>query len=451
MMFDELNLNTPLLNALSDLSYTTPTTIQEKVFSVVMSGKDVCGIAQTGTGKTFAYLLPCLRQFQFSKEKNPQLLILVPTRELVVQVVEAVKKLTPYMTVAVAGVYGGANMKPQMAELRAGVDVVVATPGRLVDLLANGSMQVKSLKRLVIDEVDEMLNLGFRTQLKTILDLLPVRRQNLLFSATMTDEVEKLMDTYFASPVRVEAAPTGTPLDNIAQTGYRVPNFYTKVNLLELLLSQHDDMTKVLIFVATKHLADQLYDQLAAKFPAVVGVIHSNKAQNMRFEAVNQFKAGTYRILIATDIIARGLDVAEVSHVINFDVPPVPESYIHRIGRTGRADKQGIAITFVTEAEAEPQAAIEQLMNYPIPMLPLPEHDITGDLLISEKLTDDEQPTVRMKLPDVKPPRREESGPAFHEKSAKNQKVNVRRDHAAEMMKKYGKPITKSRPKKSGN
>ncbi len=446
MTFAELNLTKSLLNALDELGYTTPTTIQERVFSVVMSGRDVCGIAQTGTGKTFAYLLPCLRQFQFAKEKTPQLLILVPTRELVVQVVDAIKQLTTYMSVAVAGVYGGANMKPQITELRQGVDVVVATPGRLVDLLTNGAMQAKTIKRLVIDEVDEMLNLGFRTQLKNILDLLPVRRQNLLFSATITDEVESLMNTYFTTPIRVEAAPTGTPLINIAQTGYQIPNFYTKVNLLALLLNQRPDMTKVLVFVATKHVADQLYDQISATFPDAVGVIHSNKAQTQRFEAVNQFKAGVYRILIATDVIARGLDVAEVSHVLNFDVPAVPESYIHRIGRTGRADKEGIAITFMTEADAEPIAAIEQLMNYTIPVLPLPD-----DLVISERLTDEEQPTVRMKLPDVKLPKREAVGPAFHEKAAKNQKVNVRRDHAAEMMKKYGKPITKSRPKKSGN
>lgn len=449
MTFAELNLTKPLLNALDELGYTTPTTIQEKVFSVVMSGRDVCGIAQTGTGKTFAYLLPCLRQFQFAKDKTPQLLILVPTRELVVQVVEAVKALTPYMTVAVAGVYGGANMKPQIAELRQGVDVVVATPGRLVDLLTNGAMQVKALKRLVIDEVDEMLNLGFRTQLKIILDLLPERRQNLLFSATMTDEVEQLIAAYFTSPVRVEAAPTGTPLDNIAQSGYRVPNFYSKVNLLKHLLHQPDEWTKVLVFVATKHLADQLFAQLERTFSEQVGVIHSNKAQNQRFDAVDQFKAGTYRILIATDIIARGLDVAEVSHVINFDVPAVPESYIHRIGRTGRADKPGIAITFVTEADAEPLTAIEGLMNYTIPMLPLPEHDANGEPILTDELTDEEQPTFRMKLPDVKPPKREASGPAFHEKAPQNQKVNVRRDHAAEMMEKYGKPITKSRQKKS--
>ena len=449
MTFAELNLIKPLLNALDDLGFTTPTTIQEKVFSVVMSGKDVCGIAQTGTGKTFAYLLPCLRQFQFTKEKTPQLLILVPTRELVVQVVEAVKALTPYMTVAVAGVYGGANMKPQIAELRQGVDVVVATPGRLVDLLNNGAMQVKALRRLVIDEVDEMLNLGFRTQLKIILDLLPVKRQNLLFSATMTDEVEQLIAAYFTSPVRVEAAPTGTPLDNIAQSGYRVPNFYSKVNLLTYLLRQPDELTKVLVFVATKHLADQLFAHLERPFPGQVGVIHSNKAQNQRFDAVDQFKAGTYRILIATDIIARGLDVAEVSHVLNFDVPAVPESYIHRIGRTGRADQPGIAITFILEADAEPLTAIQALMHYTIPLLPPPEHDTNGDPILTDELTEEEQPTFRMKLPDVKPPKRESSGPAFHDKAPKNQKVNVRRDHAAEMMEKYGKPITKSRQKKS--
>lgn len=444
MTFAELNLTKPLLNALSDLQYTTPTTIQEKVFSVVMSGRDVCGIAQTGTGKTFAYLLPCLRQFQFAKEKSPQILILVPTRELVVQVVEAVKKLTPYMTVAVAGVYGGANMKPQIAELKQGVDVVVATPGRLVDLLNNGAMQVKALKRLVIDEVDEMLNLGFRTQLKLILDLLPVRRQNLLFSATMTDEVEQLIDTYFTSPVRVEAAPTGTPLDNIAQTGYATPNFYSKVNLLEWLLRTNADMTKVLVFVATKQLANQLYEQLNKTFPNdAVGVIHGNKAQNQRFEAVEAFDAGTCRILIATDVIARGLDVVGVSHVVNFDLPDVPENYIHRIGRTGRADREGIAITFMTPSDAASQVAIEQLMHYTIPMQPWPEA-----VAFSDQLTEEEQPTFRMKLPDVKPPRREASGPSFHEKAPKNQKVNVRRDHTAEMMKKYGKPITKSTVKK---
>lgn len=439
MTFEELNLTKPLLKALSEAGYTTPTTIQHKVFSVMMSGKDVCGIAQTGTGKTFAYLLPTLRQLEFSKDRLPQLLILVPTRELVVQVVEEARKLSTYLTLQIVGVYGGGNIKVQMAELKNGADVVVATPGRLYDLALNGSLKTKSIKKLVIDEVDEMLNLGFRTQLKNILDMLPQRRQNLLFSATITADVEALMKTYFNDPVRIEAAPVGTPLENIEQQAYEVPNFYTKVNLLDLLLERNEDMTKVLIFVATKKLADQLFGQLELGYLNKIGVIHSNKDQNHRFNTIRQFHEGNYRILIATDIIARGLDVAEVSHVFNFDIPEVPENYIHRIGRTGRADRRGIAISFITENEKPFQEQIEELMDFKIPILPLPE-----DLKISEILTPDEEPKIHMKNIEMKRPKREDVGPAFHEKIAKNKKVNVRRDHAKEKMIKYGRPIKRS-------
>jgi len=439
MTFEELNLTKPLLSALTDLGYKTPTTIQEKVFSVMMSGKDVCGIAQTGTGKTFAYLLPSLRQIVFAKDRLPQLLIIVPTRELVVQVVDEVKKLSAYMTLETVGLYGGGNIKVQRAELKQGADVVVATPGRLVDLAMDGSLKTKSIKKLVIDEVDEMLNLGFRTQLKNILDLLPQKRQNLLFSATITQEVEQLMQTYFNNPVRIEAAPVGTPLDNIEQVAYEVPNFYTKVNLLDLLLDENPDMSKVLIFVATKKLADQLFNQLELGYLNRIGVIHSNKEQNHRFNSVKQFHEGTYRILIATDIIARGLDVAEVSHVINFDIPEIPENYIHRIGRTGRADKKGKAISFITGKDQEFKEAIEELMQYEIPMQTLPEN-----VKISEILTPDEEPKINMKNIDVKLPKRESVGAAFHQKIPKNLKVNVRRDHAAEKMQKYGRPIKRS-------
>ena len=443
MTFDDLNLNTPLRTALAGLGLTTPTTIQQKVFPIVMSGRDVCGIAQTGTGKTFAYLLPCLRQWKFSKDKAPQILIIVPTRELVAQVVENVKALTAYMNLVVVGVYGGVNINTQHIEVRNGADVLVATPGRLYDLAMNGAFKTKMIKKVVIDEVDEMLNLGFRTQLKNILDFLPDRRQNLLFSATMTEEVEALIAIYFNDPVRVEAAPTGTPLENIIQTGYEVPNFYTKVNLLELLLTEDETMTKVLVFAATKQLADQLYEQSAVKFPGTAGVIHSNKEQNHRFNTVKQFKEGTYRFIIATDIVARGIDVAEVTHVINFDVPEVPENYIHRIGRTGRADKKGIAITFITEKEKPLLAAIEALMKYEVPVAPLPAH-----LTISEELTEDEKPKIFMKTDAIKPKKKEEAGPAFHEKSAKNSKVNFIVTHKDRMMKKYGKPIKRGSKKK---
>jgi ATP-dependent RNA helicase RhlE len=443
MTFSDLNLNTPLLNALDDLGLHYPTPIQQKVFSVIMSGRDVCGIAQTGTGKTYAYLLPCLRQLTWSKNRVPQLLIIVPTRELVAQVVQSVKELTPYMTLQTVGVYGGVNMNTQRTEVESGLDILVATPGRLYDLVLSGALRLNGIKKLVIDEVDEMLNLGFRTQLRNILDLLPVKRQNLLFSATITDEVEALMDTYFNGPEKIEAAPTGTPVEKIDQKAYEVPNFYTKINLLEKLLGGDAEMTKVLIFVATKQLADQLYEQLTVKFPGLTGVIHSNKDQNYRFNTVNRFKSGEYHFVIATDVVARGLDVAEVSHVINFDLPEVPENYIHRIGRTGRVDRKGIAISFITENDGAFRKAIESLMNYQIPTVPLPE-----DLEISTVLTEDEKPKPYVKPIPLKTPKPEHGGGAFHEKSEKNKKVNVVIRKADRMMKKYGKPKTRGAKKK---
>ncbi len=438
MTFEDLNLCNALLSALNDAGYTNPTTIQHRVFAVVMSGRDVCGIAQTGTGKTFAYLLPCLNQWKFNKEKKAQIVIIVPTRELVAQVVNAAKELTTYMSVTVVGVYGGANINTQAAEVIKGVDVLVATPGRLFDLLMNGAVKTKSIKKVVIDEMDEMLNLGFRTQIKNILDLLPAKRQNLLFSATITEDVELLMDTFFNEPTRVEAAPTGTPLENIEQIGYAIPNFYTKVNLLKLMLAQDQTMTKLLVFVATKKLADELYTQLETIYLETCGVIHSNKEQNHRFNTVKQFHEGTYRFIIATDIVARGIDISEVTHVINFDVPEVPENYIHRIGRTGRADKKGIAITFFTAKEKPLMDTIQALMKYEVPLLPLPEN-----LEISEVLTEDEIPKVFMKTYLVKLPKKEEVGPAFHQKSAKNSKINVIVRKKDRMMKKYGKPKTR--------
>lgn len=438
MTFEELNLNKQLLNALNDLGFTSPTAIQEKVFSVVMSGKDVCGIAQTGTGKTYAYLLPCLRQLKFSKEKDPQLVIIVPTRELVVQIVEEAQKLLTYMSFKVLGVYGGVNTKLQVAELLEGADILVATPGRLVDLISVGAFTGKSVKKLVIDEFDEMLNLGFRAQLKVVFGRLPQRRQNLLFSATLNEEVEQLIEDYFNSPVRVEATPVGTPLENISQSYYEVPNFYSKVNFLNLLLEKDETMSKVLVFVSTKHLADVLYEQMNPEQSESIGVIHSNKAQKHRFDSVIKFQSGECRVLIATDIIARGLDVAEVTHVINFDLPETPQNYIHRIGRTGRKERKGIAISFVVEKEKEYLSEIENLMNYQIPMLDLPE-----DLTLSTKILPDEIERVSMKTIQVKATKREDVGPAFHEKSEKNKKVNVRRNHAEEMKKKYGRAYKK--------
>jgi len=443
MNFTELNINSPLINALNDLGITQTTTIQERAYPAIMSGRDIVGIAQTGTGKTIAYLLPSLRLWKFTKEKNPQILVVVPTRELVVQVVEQVEQLTKYMHVRVVGVYGGVNMIRQTPLIVAGVDVLVATPGRLLDFALNGSLKLKSIKRFVIDEVDEMLNLGFRPQLIRIIDLLPPKRQNLMFSATISEDLKDLVHDFFVEPLEIEAAPTGTPLENIKQIGFKVANFNTKVNLLEYLILNNPEFSKVLVFTSTKKLADSLYDELSPKFVDQIGLIHSNKSQNNRFETLRSFKENEIPILIATDIVARGLDISDVSHVVNFDVPDVAENYMHRIGRTGRADKNGVSITFITKADAENRTNIEGLMGRKIPIVSLPP-----DVVVSKELTMDEMPQVKMKNTLVSIPKKEEGGAAFHEKSEKNSQVNNKIRRQESMRLKYRKPKTRGQKKK---
>ena len=443
MTFTDFNISTPLLNALNDLNIITPTTIQEKAFPVIMSGRDVVGIAQTGTGKTISYLLPCLRQWKFTKEKSPSILVVVPTRELVLQVVEDVEQLTKYMNVRVAGVYGGVNMIQQTPLLAAGLDVLVATPGRLLDFTLNGTLKLKSVKRFIIDEVDEMLNLGFRPQLIRVIDLLPTKRQDLMFSANITDELKDFIADFFTDPLEIEAAKTGTPLENIKQAGVKVPNFNTKINLLEFLLKTNPGFSKVLVFVSTKKLADDVYERISLKFPEEVGVIHSNKSQNFRLESFRSFNANQLRVLIATDLVARGLDFDDITHVVNFDLPEVPESYIHRIGRTGRADKKGVALAFITKADTDSRKAIEELMGNKIPVMKMPE-----EVEISKELTEYEMPQVVMKNVLVKVAKPEDVGPAFHEKKDKNKKVNMKVRRAEAMKIKYKKPKTRGQKKK---
>lgn len=420
MTFEELNLNKALISSLDDLGYVQPTPIQEKAFPVIMSGKDVIGIAQTGTGKTFAYLLPILRQLKYSDQKHPRVLIVVPTRELVLQIVKEIEKLSTYTSIRFLAVYGGTNINTQKQLVYNGVDIIVATPGRLVDLALTGLLRLKDIKQLVIDEVDQMLSLGFRQQLLSFLETLPGKRQNLMFSATMNEEIENVIAKYFYQPFKIEVTPHGTPLEKIVQSCYHVPNFNTKVNLLEYLLKYNSDLSKVLVFVGTKKLADNLFDQIKLRFPDDAAVIHSNLAQTARINALKQFHEGKKRILIATDIIARGLDISDVTHVINFDTPETPEDYIHRIGRTGRANKIGAAITFISEAEQEYQVEIERVMNKAIPYEALPE-----EVVISKLLTDDEIPKMVDKLKQKKGKDKHVPGPAFHEKKEKNKKVNL--------------------------
>ncbi|MBU2951503.1 DEAD/DEAH box helicase [Tamlana agarivorans] len=436
--FQDLNLNTPLYNALDDLGFTTPTPIQEQAFNVVSSGKDVVGIAQTGTGKTFAYMLPILRNLKFSMQENPRVLVLVPTRELVVQVVDEIEKLSKYINNRVLGVYGGTNINTQKQAIAQGVDILVATPGRLYDLALSRVLQLKSIQKLVIDEVDVMLDLGFRHQLINIFDILPERRQNIMFSATMTQDVDLLINDFFKTPERVSIAISGTPLENINQSRYDVPNFYTKVNLLTHLLRDEETYNKVLVFVAFKRMADRLFEQLDEFFKEELCVIHSNKTQNYRLRSIEQFREGQNRILIATDVMARGLDIDNVSHVINFDTPEYPENYMHRIGRTGRAERLGEALVFSTKKEQESIENIEALMKMEIPLLEIPE-----DVQISTELIEEERPQIKERNNPTKRKDEDAPGPAFHDKSEKNSKENLGGSYKFKIAAKYKKPKTR--------
>ena len=437
--FQELSIQKSLLNAIADLDFIKPTPIQREAYPKILSGNNVVGIAQTGTGKTLAYSLPILQELNYSKSYKPRVLIIVPTRELVVQVVDQIELYTKYMTVRIAGVFGGVNIKTQQALLSEGTDIIVGTPGRLYDLILNRSLQTQDIKKLVIDEVDIMLDLGFRFQLNNIFELLPEKRQNIMFSATMTDDVQFLIQDNFINPQTITVSVSGTPLDNISQTCYAVPNFYTKVNLLDYLLKDKATFQKVVVFIDSKKNADRLFLELEANYWKELGIIHSNKSQNNRLATIERFNDGQTRILIASDIIARGLDLDDISHVINFDTPKFPENYIHRIGRTGRAMKMGNSILLFTKDEEKNKLTIEKLMDKIIDSKKLPD-----EVVISKKLILDEQPKVVEKNPHKKS--KQPSGPSFHDKKDKNKKqYNLGGGQKIKLKKakKYKKPITK--------
>lgn len=420
MKFGDLNLNNPLLNALSDMGLEHPTPIQTKAFPIIMSGKDVVGISQTGTGKTIAYLLPVLRQLKYSESKHPRILILVPTRELVKQVIDELQRLTKYMSVRIEGAYGGTNINTQSARVYQGADILVATPGRLYDLAMRGTLRLTSIQKLVIDEVDEMLSLGFRPQVISILEMLPPKRQNLMFSATLEDDVEEIITDFFYDPQWIDIDYRGMPLAQIAQYAYKVPNSATKINLLSLLLENEELFEKVVVFAPDKKTADKVYNKLQVIYPGQLGVIHSNKSQNQRFNTLDEFKSGELRILISTDLVARGVDIFEVSHVINFGLPEIPGAYIHRIGRTGRVERKGVAISFISSKELEKKVAIEKYMQQSIEFEPLPEN-----LVISPIDEADEVESLAGDKLYLKPLKTSVSAGAFHEKKLKNQKVNL--------------------------
>ncbi len=397
MTFEDFNLSKPLLNALNEQEISSPTGIQEEAIPVISSGADVIGIAQTGTGKTLAYLVPILKNLKYSDQRQPRVMILVPTRELVVQVIQEIEKLTTYMSVRTLGVYGGTNINTQKQKIYEGCDILVATPGRLYDLVMTGILRLKSIQKLVIDECDEMLNLGFRPQLERILELLPTKRQNLMFSATMTEEVHALIESYFSNTQKIEISRVGKPIEGINQSFYAVPNFNTKVNFLVHLLGDKETFKKVFVFVRSKKYADAIHAEVEKYFPNEFGAVHSNKSQNYRLRMIEEFQSNQLRGIIATDVVSRGIDVDLVSHVINFDIPDLAEQYIHRIGRTGRQKEKGATISLITAGERENIERIFELMDTSFDIIDLPT-----EVKLNKELIADEEPISIHDAPTLK-------------------------------------------------
>jgi len=436
--FSNFKLPPILYDAVMQLGFKHPTAIQSASFSKICSGRDLIGIAQTGTGKTMAYTLPLLRNITQPSQSSPRILILVPTRELVLQVVESIDKLSKELPFQIVGIFGGTNINTQKKQIENGADIVVATPGRLYDLAVSRALRLKNIQKLVIDEVDVMLDLGFRHQLINIFDLLPEQRQNIMFSATMNSEVENIISNFFRNPNKVSTALSGTPLKNIKQTRFNAPNYNSKLNLSLFLLAKKEAFKKVLIFVDQKRIADRLFEALELNFRNECGVLHSNKSQNYRRNAIEEFKSGTYKILVTTDLMARGIDINEVSHVISFNTPEFSENYMHRIGRTGRAQKQGESILLSTKKEQEFRIQIERYMNFEIKVCEWPaEVELSNELMPEERKIVKERYNPNQKKNDDVP------GPAFHEKKEKNKKVNLGGSYKRTIGKKYKKPKTR--------
>ena len=371
--FEELKVAKSILKSLDDIGFKVPTPIQQKAIPKINSGGNLVGVAQTGTGKTAAYLLPLLSRLQKPEGVDPRVVILVPTRELAIQVGEDIAELTAYSELRHAAVFGGIGWTKHAALVELGIDIIVATPGRLWDLYQVGVLRLKKVKHLVIDEADRMLDMGFMPQLKQLQEIIPARRQNLLFSATFSPAIEKLAEEFLDFYDKLEVAPSATTVSEVTQKAYKVPNYRTKLNLIKYLLEDEEKFTRVVIFVKTKEHAEGVFKVIQRKSEGEKRILHSNKAQNSRINSIQAFKSGDVRILITTDVSARGMDVSMVSHVINFDLPRDYDDYVHRIGRTARAGNKGDAITLIDPADEWHWKNILKLIRKDIELLPLPE------------------------------------------------------------------------------
>jgi ATP-dependent RNA helicase RhlE len=419
--FEDFGFNRQVLNAIADAGYENPTPIQEKAIPPILNGQDVLGIAQTGTGKTAAYVLPMIMKLKYAQGNDVRGLIVAPTRELAMQIEENVKAYSKYTDLRSFVIFGGLGPKTQIEELKKGVDILITTPGRFMDLYLEGHITTKKLEILILDEADKMMDMGFMPQINKILEVVPRKRQNMLFSATMSERIEKLAENFLLWPTKIEVTPQATPATTIVQELYYVPNFKTKINLLKVFVEDDLSVTKLIVFCRSRANAENVYKFLLRRFnESHVKVLHANKGQNTRINSINAFKNDEVRILVATDVAARGIDVSDVSHVINFDVPVIYEDYVHRIGRTGRAYNLGKAVTFCNPSEAHFIHKIEQLIRQQIPVINIPEKVFIEETPYEEKQAIDKEidDQKRKADPDFKG--------AFHEKKTLNQKLKFK-------------------------
>lgn len=417
--FQDFKLNKQILRAIEEAGYQTPTPIQEKAIPLVLAGHDVMGVAQTGTGKTAAFVLPILMKIKYAQGQHPRALILAPTRELAIQIEKAVQTYSQHTDIRYTCIYGGLGPKTQIENIEAGIDILIATPGRLLDLYSREILILKEINTLVMDEADKMMDMGFMPQINRILEVIPVKRQNLLFSATMPEKVVKLSEDFLEFPQVLEVTPQATTAETVQQVIYETPNIKTKINLLQHFLQDEERFNRVMIFARTRKNADAIYKFVARKFSEeAVRVIHANKGQNTRINSMNAFKNGEIRILVGTDVVARGIDVTLVSHVINFDIPLIYEDYVHRIGRTGRAQQAGKAISFITEADVYHMNKIEKIIRMPVPREPIPtEVDIP-------KTPFDEAQMIAREIDRQKQKENPDYQGAFHEKKDRSKGQN---------------------------
>jgi ATP-dependent RNA helicase RhlE len=368
MKFSELKITRQFIDPLTEKGIVEATEIQRKAIPVILAGTDVVGIAQTGTGKTLAYLLPIVLKIKYAQGTDPRALILVPTKELVIQIEKEIAMLVAQTDLRWVALYGGIGPKTQIEKIESGVDIIVATPGRFLEVYAKRVLNTKLIKTIVLDECDRMMDMGFWPQLRDIQEKLPQKKQQLLFSATFPDKVQRIADNFLLFPHVIEVTPQATPASTVKQVLFKAPNMSTKMEALIWMFKNRAEMSRVMVFCKTKDMVTQLAAQLEKAGIKEVRVIHSNKGQNARINALDDFKEGKVRVLVTTDVSARGIDIFEVSHVVNFNVPQHHEDYVHRIGRTGRAFKTGEAITFMDVSEYYHVRKIERLMNQNIPI-----------------------------------------------------------------------------------